>query len=173
MTHDVITREEVERIVREIAEKTLELKQEQAALDEEILAARKERDARIARLQAAIGERETQVKEWAAANRSTEFSGQSLALRHGVLSFRQGNWRVDLLAGWTWERALQQLKKLKLRCWIRTKPEIDKQKILAGRQGFEKEQLEALQKAGLCYARGESFSIEPKLETVIPLRQAA
>jgi phage host-nuclease inhibitor protein Gam len=165
-----VNREEVERVVREIAEKTLALLQERADLDEILFQARKEHDKRIAALTTAIASREAQVAAWAEANR-TEFNGQSLALRHGLLSFRKGNWHVGLLEGWTWDGALVQLKKLKeLRKFIRRQPEIDKRKLLQARESTDEDLLE---QAGLCFDRGERFSIEPKLETVLPLRQAA
>lgn len=164
-------REQVERAVREIAEKSLELLQEKAALDEVLLAARKDRDKRILALQRAIQERQAQVEAWAEANRAEEFDGQSLSLRHGTLSYRKGGYFVGLIEGWTWEGALDQLKKVAaLRKFIRRNPEIDKRKLLQSRETIG---AELLQEAGLCFDRKESFSIEPKLETVLPLRQAA
>lgn len=167
----ITSREQAERAVRDLAEKTLDLLQERAALDEAVLAARKDRDKRIAALQTLILERESRIAEWAKANRDAEFLGQqSLALRHGILSFRKGTWFVALVEGFTWDRALDQLKKLKLRKFIRTKPEIDKRKLLQERETSD---LAELKKAGLTFERGETFSIEPKLETVLPLKQAA
>lgn len=164
-------REQAERIVREIAEKTLELLQERTAMDRAVVAARAGHDKRITTLEAAIKTREELVAAWAEANRDTEFNGQSLPMRHGVLSFRQGNWFVNLVEGWTWDGALEQLRKVReLRRFVRRKPEIDKRKLLQ-----EREETDAalLEKAGLSFARVESFSIEPKIETVLPLRQAA
>lgn len=165
-----LDREQVEKLVREIAEKALELQVERTELDAAITAARKDRDKRIAALGEMIAEREAQVKAWALANREAEFDGQSLVLRHGTLSFRKSGWAVGLVKGWTTEKVIEQLKKLKLRKWIRTKPEIDRQKLLRDRENVDEKELK---QAGLEFYRGESFSVEPNLISVLPLKQAA
>ncbi len=85
----------------------------------------------------------------------------------GTLGFRTGTPALKLLSrAWNWQKVLEACQFI-LPAFIRNKPEIDKEQIIAQRDELR----EFLPKVGLKVDQGESFFVEPKL-TEVETRQA-
>lgn len=101
------------------------------------------------------------LRAWAEAN-PAEFAGRrSLETSHGTLGWRTGMPALKTLAGWTWDRVLTGL--LDLGKYIRTKPEVDKQAILADRDTLGDAGLRTL---GVRAVQEEPFFVQPRVEEI-------
>jgi phage host-nuclease inhibitor protein Gam len=152
------SREEVETILGDIARVTLQRNQAQIQMDERITSIREQYEQIMAGANLCLEEKTELVRAWAEANPS-EFKGKSADFVHAAIGWRIGQPTLKTLAGWTWDRVLETLKSF-LPAYIRVKEEVNKQAIIADREGLTPEQLRAI---GVRILQEESFYIDPKL----------
>jgi phage host-nuclease inhibitor protein Gam len=154
------SREQMERLVAQICELTICRDVATAEMDKRILTIRQEYETTLARYQEDLDAKMTLAQAWAEAN-PTEFGGKkSLEMVHGTVGFRTGMPRLKLLAGWTWDRVKETLLQGNFKDYIRTKQEVDKERLLA-----ERDQIgDAMGKIGCRVVQDEPFFVEPKRE---------
>lgn len=159
----VATRAEMEELVGEIT--TLSAKRQN------LLTQRSEEENRVRRLFADdlndIGEKldakVARAQEWAVAHPEEFGKARSIPMAHGVVGFRLGNFTLKTIKGWTWDRVLEKLREMpRWADYIRTKQEVDKEKILADRGQIAGDELKLI---GVQVSQGETFFVEPRLET--------
>jgi phage host-nuclease inhibitor protein Gam len=154
------SREEVETILGDIARVTLQRNQAQIQMDERITSIREQYEQIMAGANLCLEEKTELVRAWAEANPS-EFKGQIRRVRprHHRLAHRSADLkdsgRLDLGSR---PRKTQSLPNLLQ--YVRVKEEVNKQAIIADREGLTPEQLRAI---GVRILQEESFYIDPKL----------
>jgi phage host-nuclease inhibitor protein Gam len=132
-----------------------------AELDRELQAARVRFAPRLASLRAGLDGKTEAVRVWAEANRAAFGRLRSLAVPEGVLGWRTSQPALKTLAGWTWDKVLAKLKTLPLmRDYVRTREEVNKQRLLADRIALG---AETLQNIGLSITQEDCFFVEPKI----------
>jgi phage host-nuclease inhibitor protein Gam len=153
-----LSRAEVETLVGQIAEATNSKRATMAEIDEHILALRKQYEPGLTQIETEIKTKSALVKSWAEANREEFGKLKSIRLTFGTIGFRTGTPKLTLLSRWTWDKALAAVQTV-LPAFVRSKPEIDKEAIIAQRAELG----EFLPMAGLKITQAESFFIEPDL----------
>lgn len=156
------SRGDAEATVREICELKTEYQLALADMNAAVTAAKKRFEDQFSPIEKRIHEKTALVQSWAEAN-PTEFNGaKSLDLVHGQIGWRTGMPQLKTLSGWTWDRVLENLKTKPLwRDYIRTKEEVDKQKLLSEREGLGSDRMLVM---GVKVIQEESFFIEPNLQ---------
>lgn len=132
-----------------------------ARMDAEILAVKQQYAPGFAAIESRIQCGTDILMRWAEANPG-EFKGKrSIDFGQAVVGFRTGTPKLELLnRKWTWKKVLAAMQQL-LPAFIRDKPEVDKEALLAQR---DEEVLQyALPKVGLKVVQGETFFVEPSL----------
>jgi phage host-nuclease inhibitor protein Gam len=100
-----------------------------------------------------------QLERWADENR-TEFGKlKSLEMTHGQIGWRMSTPSLGLLKKVTWKEVLRRLMSMRFRRFVRNKPEVAKDLILAYREKLEARGL--LAKIGVEVVQEESFFAEP------------
>jgi len=155
---EIESRAEMEALIAEIAR--LEIKRRDAAnsMDAELQRVRDYYEPALNGLEAEIEAKMKVAAAWANANRAEFAERRTLATATAEFGFRLGNPKVAKLRGWTWERVLEAAQAAKSR-WIRTKVELDKEKILAEHRVGDR--IEAI---GVEIIQDETFFVEPKLQ---------
>ncbi len=103
------------------------------------------------------------LQAWAEANPAEFSKRKSIEFTHGTIGFRTGTPKLELLSRkFTWKRVLENVQTL-LPNFIRDKPEIDKEALLAQRD--EESVKWAIAGCGMKVVQDESFFVEPKIET--------
>ena len=162
---DIRSREEMERLVGEIAALKNQQTQAQAEIDARILRIREEREVELSALAEQLDEKTEMSLRWAAAN-SAEFGARkSIVMTHGTVGFRTGNPKLKPVTKFTWAKVLETIQRSATfaRSYIRTKPEVDREKLLADRDDLGVDGLKLL---GLKVVQEESFFVEPHLSSV-------
>lgn len=163
---EAVTRETAERLVREIAELSLEERERKNAIDAAILRAKEQHSARLAGIAAEVKDKAALVQAWAEANPADFGKAKSLAFESGRIGFRTGTPKLKTLAGWTFARALDTLKSLPWgAAFVRVKEEIDKEQLIACHSAHTVSDAE-LREIGTRVVQDEAFFIEPNLATV-------
>ncbi len=157
------TRDEAEASMALLTTYQVQLDSEVAAQNVELQIPRK-RDLKIIELRNKISAQSARLGEWAKGDRKSWGEVKSVELRQGVVGFKVGNNRIELLRGWTWESSLEKLRKAKkFLAYVRTSYEVDRAKILsAARDEILKPA--ALKRFGMEITRSESFYVVPKVE---------
>lgn len=156
----VDSRADAERVLGDIAATTAALNIATAKLDQRLTAIRQESEGTIDELTKRNEALSGLLQHWA-ENNVAEFGGKkSIEFIHGRLGFRTGTPKLKTLAGWTWDRVLSVLAEA---LYIRTKREVDKEKILSlyGEKILADADLRAF---GVKVVQEESFFVEPKIE---------
>lgn len=160
----VVTREEMEALVGDIARLTTYKRRTTALMDKRITEIRSEYEDQLAGVEQELAAKAEAVRRWAEANAAEFGKLKSLDLLHGVIGWRVGNPTLKTLAGWTWDRVLERLKSAAgYAGFIRTKEEVDKASILAQRDTLLPDDLRQM---GLRVVQEEAFFVEPKLTDV-------
>lgn len=158
------TRADMENLVAQIAA----LKREEARLTLRM-------DNTVAKVKADFGEQldaiEAQYRplldaaETWATNHPAEFGkAKSIKFREGVAGFRTGTPKLILLnRKWTWAKCLEAAQRL-IPAFIRNKPELDKEAILAQRD--EPTLQYAIEACGMAVDQDENFFVDADLTTV-------
>ena len=127
--------------------------------DAEKLAVDTKYQGNIAACDETIAEIEAELEKWAEANPSDFGKKKSIKFASGSIGFRDGQPKLERTSkAITWERCLEAVQNL-LPNFIRQKPEIDKEAIIA--QRVELAQL--LPQCGLKVTKGEQFYAKPNL----------
>lgn len=154
------TREQMERLVGEICILTIKNDEEHTHMDRDLTVVRERYEPRLLDLQEKLENLMASAQDWA-INHPEEFATKkSVAMVHGTVGFRTGNWKLKPLSGWTWDKVLKAVTAY-LPKYIRTKIEVDREQLIADREtltpaGFKKIGLTALQ--------DETFYVEPNRE---------
>jgi len=133
-----------------------------ARLDAAILKLKDEAAAGIAACDTAIAEKSDQLRAWAEAN-PDQFAKdrKSITFAAGTLGFRTGTPKLELLSKrFNWKIVLANVQRL-LPSFIRDKPEIDKEAIIAQRD--EEAVQSAINACGMKVVQDEGFYVEPNL----------
>jgi phage host-nuclease inhibitor protein Gam len=154
-----ITRDDASRLVHEIAELTVEERDQKNEMDAAILAIREKYSARLNEIKSEVSEKTSLVQAWAQANPEAFGKLRSIQFECGRVGYRTGTPKLKLLnRKWTWESCLAAVQKI-LPAFIRNKPEIDKEAIINQRE----ELAEYLPLVGMKIEQDETFFIEPDL----------
>lgn len=156
----VLTRQEAEIAMNELAQAVNTLRDANAIIDGEKLKIDEEHAPWLANVKDQIETLTNKLQEWAEANPG-EFAGRkSLGFTSGTIGFRTGQLALRLLGrAWDWDKATKALQAL-LPAFVRNVPEIDKVSVISQRKILEPH----LAKCGLKVSQGETFFVEPKLE---------
>lgn len=154
-----LTREEVESAVNDIAFQITNRRRIETEINRLKLAVDEQYGKPIAALDEAIELRTAQVQAWAQAHPEEFEKRKSIEFASGTIGFRTGTPKLVLLnRKWTWEKALEAVQGW-LPNFIRNKPEIDKEAIIA-----QADELGAtLPNCGLKVTQAESFFIDPNI----------
>lgn len=165
-----VTREDAEALVIQIACAVNRQREIIAEIDARTLELKERHKDELAGIAKSIKEKSTVVQSWAEENPEDFGKAKSLRLAGGTIGFRTGTPKLVLLTRkWTWEKVLEAVQRI-LPDFIRNKPEVDKEAIIARRE----ELAEFLPMVGLEVAQGESFFIEPDLsDHAATLKEAA
>ena len=136
-TAPVITRDEAETLVGQITELIIKKQQLTSEMDEQISTIRTRYETTLGNLDGRLEEATKRVREWACANTHEFGSRKSIIFTQGVIGFRTGTPKLKTLAGWTFARVLNELIERKVKAWIRTKQEVDKEVIIAAHSANE------------------------------------
>lgn len=148
--------------LRHYAEAGSRLKAIEARQEQQILQVRDRYKTQVADLQDQQAHCFALVQAYSEANKSTLFTRKkSVDWRVGIFGFRTGTPKVDKKRGITWDAALALVKNMGLG-FIRTKEEVDRDKIIASRD--DAEAMGKLAKIGLSVVQQESFFVEVKEE---------
>lgn len=135
---------------------------------------REKHQDQLAALQQTKDEAFERLQTYAVENQSELFAKRkSLEMTHGVIGFRTGQPKCKTARGTTWADALELVKD-RLPNYIRTKEEVDKDRLLADRnlpcrRDDEPEEaarplLHEMALCGILVVQEESFFVEPKRE---------
>jgi len=158
ITPRLTTREDADARLRDLALATTTRNGLVAEMDEEIIAIKDRYSEEIGLQDDLIKAASADLEAWALANPSEFIKPKSIEMMHGTLGFRTGTPKLKLLRGWTWEKVTQAVEGL-LPNFIRSKPEVDKEAIIAQREELG----EFLPTVGLKVDQDEGFFIVPKL----------
>lgn len=165
-TTEAVTRETAERIVREIAELSLEERELKNELDRSILAAREKCGPRLNQIAETVKEKAALVQAWAESDPEAFGKIKSFRFPAGKVGFRTGTPKLKTLAGWTFARVLDKLKELPWgAAFVRIKEEIDKEGMLNAYASQTLSESE-IRSVGTRVVQEESFFIEPDLSVV-------
>ena len=154
----VLTRNQMEQAVAEIASLKVQEQEHTAAMNREIEAIKKTHAPKLDEINQAIDRIGSRVRDWAEANPADFGKLRSIDLTHAVIGWRTGNPALKTLKGWTWDRVLEKLKEMRLfPSYIRTAEEVNKQALLDDRDKVD------LKQFGVQVAQAESFYIEAKI----------
>jgi phage host-nuclease inhibitor protein Gam len=158
----VDTREEAEACLGEIATLTLEQRRLQTDMDGLITAAREKFEEPLGTIADQIKARQDHLLSWASASPELFLDKKSLEMTHGVIGFRTGTPKLKTLAKRTWDIVLDTLKAAGKLQWVRTKEEVNKEKILSD---FAQNLVtpEELKPLGVAVVQDEAFYVEVKL----------
>jgi len=157
------TREEMERLVGEIAQLVIDGDAVAAELDGRLLEIRVQYEQRLTELAEAVDAKLPVAQDWAERNREAFGNRKSIEGVHATFGFRTGMPSLKTMSGWKWDSVLKSLKLLGRKDLIRNKEEIDKDAIIAELKSTKAETWPAV---GVKVAQAESFFVEPKMENV-------
>ena len=162
---EIGSREEMERVVGQIAELKNRQTRLQAEIDKKILRLREAREGELTELAEQLDEKTEIALRWSAANEAEFAKRKSLVMTHGTVGFRTGNPRLKPITKFTWAKVLETIQRSATfaAAYVRTKAEVDREKLLADRDELGADGLRVL---GLKVVQEESFFVEPHLTTV-------
>ncbi len=159
-TTRINSRSEAESVMELLAVNANNRRRLIAEMDAKRLALEQKYQPAIEDAEIAMEKCEMALEAWAEANPG-EFpiKKKSIKLVAGTIGYRDGQPKLELVSKtWTWDRALEAVQSF-LPNFIRNKPEIDKEAIIA-----QCEELElSLRSCGLKVNQGERFFAKPKL----------
>lgn len=155
------SREQMERLVAEICEMTICMDAATAEMDERILKVRQDYELTLSRYQQDIDAKMAMAQAWAEANPAEFGSKKSIEMVHGTVGFRTGMPKLKLIVGWTWDRVKEALMTGNYRDYIRTKHEVDKERLLSDSDRIG----DAMRTIGCRVVQDESFFVDPKRDS--------
>jgi phage host-nuclease inhibitor protein Gam len=154
--------------VGEYTHLTITLQKITADMEAEILKIRERCAPEIEAIEAERKALTNSLCDWATAH-PEEFAKnrKSIDFAAGTIGFRTGGPKLALLnRKWTWEKALTAVQSV-LPNFIRNKPEIDKESIVAQSADLNP----VLPLCGLAVVQDESFYVDPKIDQPAPTTQ--
>ena len=128
----VITRDDAESLVNEIAITENRRRVLNAECDDKILAIRESYGPALESCSEALKTKSALVQAWAEANPEEFKSRKSVEFPAGKVGFRTGTPKLKTATGWTFARVLEKLQSLAWgAAFVRVKQEIDKETIIA------------------------------------------
>lgn len=161
----VTTREDAEAVMNEIALIANNQRKLIADRDAEVLKINERYEASLSVCAENLTAKTDALRVWAETNPDQFPKGRkSIDFVSGNLGFRTGTPKLALInRSWKWETVTNAVCSY-LPNFIRSKPEVDKEAIIAQR---DDEAIQfALPKCGIKVVQGESFFVEPKLTEV-------
>ena len=159
----VITRDDAESLINEIAITENRRRVLNAECDDKILAIRESYGPALESCSEALKTKSALVQAWAEANPQEFTVRKSVEFPAGKVGFRTGTPKLKTLAGWTFARVLEKLQAI---AWgaefVRVKAEVDKEGIIAQVSQGNLQPAE-LREIGVKVDQDESFFIEPDL----------
>lgn len=154
---------EAQEALKTFATASSQLKQLEGTIEQEVAKVREKHARRVNELNQTKAESFEKVQAYAEGKKELLFTKtKSLEWLHGRIGFRQGTPKTDKPKGITWDAMLKLLKENNFTNLIRTKEEIDKEKIIASRE--DESLMGKLAKIGLVVIQDETFFVEPKVE---------
>ena len=151
--------------LHDYAEGSSRLKEIEGSMELAIQKVRDQYTDKVNKIKGQMEEHYQLVHAYATENKDTIFAKKkSIDWAHGILGFRRGTPKVVKERGLTWDTALKLMKANRLP-FIRTKEEIDREKIIMSRD--DKSMMEELTKIGIGINQDETFYIEPKEEVLV------
>lgn len=165
----ITTRDEAEFVMNELALAENNRRKLLAIRDGQVLAINSKYEAGIAACAEQVKEKSDLLRAWAETYpEAFPKNRKSIEFVAGTLGFRTGTPKLTLLSrAWTWEKVLAEAMHY-IPNFIRSKPELDKEAIIAQREELS----DALPKIGVKVTQAESFFVEPAL-TDTAARQVA
>jgi len=163
VTPAIADRAAFEELVGTLAREIILQRATKIAMDDEITVIRQKYEPQLAECDAHIADGMKLAQEYCDANPDMFDGKRSIDTTHAAVGYRTGMPKLKTLRGWTWDRVLESLASLpgKMRDYIRTKPEVDKAKIIAEADDIG---ADCLRKFGMQLVQDETFFIDPKLE---------
>lgn len=155
---------ELSEIAKQVAQSQSTLKNIEAEMEQKIQKVRAGYQGKIEAQRELITEGTSKLEAYALENRSEFEKKKSQDIVHGVIGFRISTPSVKLGRGLS-NKICQMLEAAKLTQFIRTKQELDKEKVLASRQ--DDEMMQTLAKMQITVEQKETFYFEPKEEVVV------
>ena len=100
-----------------------------AALEEKINEARAQEHEQIKPLAVQHKALEAALKKFAVHHKDDLGKRRSRKLTHGIIGWRKGTGKFKTLKGWTWEKVLEKLSRLRMVRFLRVKEEVDKEAL--------------------------------------------
>jgi phage host-nuclease inhibitor protein Gam len=151
------TREEAEKMVREITTAKLRERSLKADMDSEITAIKKRFESRLADVDEQIQPRMAAINAWATAHQADFGNRKSLDMTHGVIGWRVTPPTLKPINGFTWPAVLNRLRDLNRFEFIRVKEDVNKEAMLGARES------ENLKKLYVQVVQDDEFYVDPKL----------
>lgn len=154
-----------EGAVDRIAEIQVSLRQLTAERDARIQAAQQHHAEEIAALEDELKGKLALCEKFAAQHRDTLLTGKAKSLETPLArwGFRTGMPKLKLLSKWTWDKVLAKLQEVGEEKFVRLKPEVDREMILATYADNAVADT-TLATYGVRVVQDESFFVEPKLD---------
>ncbi len=151
--------------LKDFALASSQLKETEAKIEQEVQKIRKKYASRVNGMQQLRDDSYGLVHAYASENKDKLFDKKrSVDWSFGTFGFRLGTPKVDKKRGITWGAALQLIKGQDLE-FVRTKEEVDRDKIIASRE--DPAIMGQLAKLGISVIQTETFFVEPKEEDLI------
>ncbi len=164
------TRAEAEQCLGQIRALTLEQHDRATALEQLKKGLDDDFSVRNSEISKELDAQQAMLLDWAEANPSEFADKKSLAMQHGVIGWRIGNHKLVKKSKATWDALVDLVSDAIGSGYVRTKREVDRERIIADREEIP---AESLRECGLAVVQEESFFIEPKLEEIENLKEAA
>ncbi|MFN4248939.1 MAG: host-nuclease inhibitor Gam family protein [Flavipsychrobacter sp.] len=162
---EVVTVSDYESSISVYANTTAKINQINADMEAKFTAIRDTYTQELAMLAAQQEEAFDTVQQYCETNKDTLFTDKKKSFEtvFGVVGFRTGNWSLKTIAkGVTWDMVLKNLQSMKLKKYIRTKEEVDKETLLALRD--DKKVSGKFAQIGIKAHQDEKFYIDLKEE---------
>jgi phage host-nuclease inhibitor protein Gam len=158
----ILSREEMEKVVGEIAHLQSKRQQVTGEMNEEVTKLRRQFEVQLVGIDEDLEWKLAVAKDWADRNQAEFGAKKSLAMTHGEVGWRIGNPSLKTLTGWTWDRVLEKLREGGwFSKYLRVKQEVNKEQIIADRVELG----ESLKSIGVRVVQAETFFIEPRIVT--------
>lgn len=136
-----------------------ELEVVQGKMNNEITSVKEKYESKITKLQDEKDEHFEMMQAFAEGHPELFTNKKSIETTHGVYGFRTGTPKLSPMKGFKWP-GIFELVKERFSKYIRTKEELDKEKLLADRNEID------LKAVKLEVVQDETFYVQPSLENV-------
>jgi len=131
----------------------------QGKMNSEITTVKEKYEDKISKLQEEKDEHFEMMQTYAESNPELFADKKSIETTHGVFGFRTGMPKLSTRKGFKWPAVLELVKE-KMKKYIRSKEELDKEALLADRAAID------LKSVGLEVTQDETFYVQPALENI-------